>query len=117
MALSPSYAPAFQPASEIGPGVRSATVNAGPDGVGGFLRRGAGGEGEGGGAGGKRTHGTTAHGSSSSAPYDHAMALALDSASKARILDFVRPLSVGLDGMTNYGFVERRIRISDFLGR
>jgi hypothetical protein len=43
------------------------------------------------------------------------MALALDSASKARILDFVRPLSVGLDGMTNYGFVERRIRISDFL--
>lgn len=44
------------------------------------------------------------------------MALALDPASKARILDFVRPLSVGLDGMTNYGFVERRIRISeDFL--
>jgi hypothetical protein len=43
------------------------------------------------------------------------MALALDSASKARILDFVRPLSVSLDGMTNYGFVERRIRISDFL--
>jgi hypothetical protein len=43
------------------------------------------------------------------------MALALDSASKARILDFIRPLSVGLDGMTNYGFVERRIRISDFL--
>jgi hypothetical protein len=25
--LSPSYAPAFQPASEIGPGVRSATLN------------------------------------------------------------------------------------------
>ncbi|HQQ76939.1 MAG TPA: hypothetical protein PLB01_06260 [Thermoanaerobaculia bacterium] len=43
------------------------------------------------------------------------MALVLDTASKARILDFVRPLSVGLDGMTNYGFVERRIRISDFL--
>jgi hypothetical protein len=43
------------------------------------------------------------------------MALALDSASKARILDFVRPLSVGLDGVTNFGFVERRIRISDFL--
>lgn len=41
------------------------------------------------------------------------MALALDSASKARILDFVRPLSVSLDGMTNFGFVERRIRISE----
>jgi len=43
------------------------------------------------------------------------MALSLDSASKARVLDFVRPLSVGLDGMTNFGFVERRVRISDFL--
>lgn len=41
------------------------------------------------------------------------MPLALDSASKARILDFVRPLSVSLDGMTNFGFVERRIRISE----
>jgi hypothetical protein len=43
------------------------------------------------------------------------MPLSLDSAAKARILDFVRPLSVGLDGMTNFGFVERRIQISDFL--
>jgi len=43
------------------------------------------------------------------------MAFALDSASKARILDFVRPLSVGLDGMTNFGFVERRMRISENL--
>ncbi|MEO8056125.1 MAG: hypothetical protein ABI768_13285 [Acidobacteriota bacterium] len=43
------------------------------------------------------------------------MALALDSASKARILDFVRPLCVGLDGMTNYGFVERRMKISEIL--
>jgi hypothetical protein len=43
------------------------------------------------------------------------MALVLDSVSKARILDFVRPLSVGLDGVTNFGFVERRVRISDFL--
>jgi hypothetical protein len=43
------------------------------------------------------------------------MALALDSASKASILDFVRPLSVGLDGVTNFGFVERRIRISESL--
>ena len=43
------------------------------------------------------------------------MPFTLDAAAKARILDFVRPLSVGLDGMTNFGFVERRIRISDFL--
>jgi hypothetical protein len=43
------------------------------------------------------------------------MPLRLDSAARARILDFVRPLSVGLDGMTNFGFVERRIWISDFL--
>ena len=43
------------------------------------------------------------------------MALALDSASKARILDFVRPLSVGLDGVTNFGFVERRLKISENL--
>ena len=43
------------------------------------------------------------------------MPFALDSASRARILDFVRPLSVGLDGVTNFGFVERRIEISDFL--
>lgn len=43
------------------------------------------------------------------------MPFALDSASKARILDFVRPLSVGLDGVTNFGFVERRVKISDFL--
>jgi hypothetical protein len=39
----------------------------------------------------------------------------LDAAARAAILDFVRPLSVGLDGMTNFGFVEKRIRISDFL--
>ena len=43
------------------------------------------------------------------------MPFALDADAKARILDFVRPLSVGLDGMTNFGFVERRIGISDFL--
>lgn len=41
--------------------------------------------------------------------------LTLDAAARKQILDFVRPLSVGLDGMTNFGFVERRIRISDFL--
>ncbi len=41
------------------------------------------------------------------------MPFALDSASKARVLDFVRPLSVSLDGMTNFGFVERRLRISE----
>jgi hypothetical protein len=43
------------------------------------------------------------------------MPFALDSASRARILDFVRPLSVGLDGVTNFGFVERRMRISEIL--
>lgn len=43
------------------------------------------------------------------------MAPTLDAAARAVILDFVRPLSVGLDGMTNFGFVEKRIRISDFL--
>ncbi len=43
------------------------------------------------------------------------MPLALDADAKARILDFVRPLSVGLDGMTNFGFVERRLRISEIL--
>jgi len=43
------------------------------------------------------------------------MAPTLDAAARAAILDFVRPLSVGLDGMTNFGFVEKRIRISDFL--
>ncbi len=41
------------------------------------------------------------------------MPFVLDSASKARILDFVRPLSVGLDGMTNFGFVERRLKVAE----
>ena len=39
----------------------------------------------------------------------------LDAAVRKSILDFVRPLSVGIDGVTNFGFVERRLRISDFL--
>jgi len=43
------------------------------------------------------------------------VALSLDAAARAQILEFVRPLSVGLDGVTNFGFVERRIRISEFL--
>ena len=43
------------------------------------------------------------------------MTLTLDAAARARILDFVRPLSVGLDGMTNFGFVERRMKISEIL--
>jgi hypothetical protein len=41
--------------------------------------------------------------------------LTLDAAARKQILDFVRPLSVGIDGVTNFGFVERRIRISEFL--
>ncbi|HEX7616794.1 MAG TPA: hypothetical protein VF554_16150 [Thermoanaerobaculia bacterium] len=46
------------------------------------------------------------------------MTLALDAAARARILDFVKPLSVSLDGMTNFGFVERRLKISeDFFER
>lgn len=42
------------------------------------------------------------------------MTLTLDAVARKQILDFVRPLSVGIDGVTNFGFVERRIRISDF---
>jgi len=36
----------------------------------------------------------------------------LGAAARERILDFVRPLSVSLDGMTNFGFVERRLKIA-----
>jgi hypothetical protein len=43
------------------------------------------------------------------------MTFDLDATARERILDFVRPLSVGIDGITNFGFVERRLRISDFL--
>ena len=44
--------------------------------------------------------------------------MTLDAAARAQILDFVRPLSVGLDGVTNFGFVERRLKISeDFFER
>jgi hypothetical protein len=44
--------------------------------------------------------------------------LTLDAAARAQMLDFVRPLSVGLDGVTNFGFVERRLKISeDFFER
>jgi hypothetical protein len=39
----------------------------------------------------------------------------LDAAARERILDFVRPLSVGIDGVTNFGFVERRLKISEDL--
>jgi hypothetical protein len=39
----------------------------------------------------------------------------LGAAARERILDFVRPLSVGIDGVMNFGFVERRLKISDFL--
>jgi hypothetical protein len=41
--------------------------------------------------------------------------LDLDAAACKCILAFVRPLSVGLDGMTNFGFVERRLKISENL--
>jgi hypothetical protein len=39
----------------------------------------------------------------------------LDATSRKSLLDFVRPLSVGIDGMTNFGFVERRLKISENL--
>ena len=35
----------------------------------------------------------------------------LDAAACERILDFVRPLSVGIDGVTDFGFVIRRLAI------
>ncbi|HEV8268828.1 MAG TPA: hypothetical protein VGR00_11355 [Thermoanaerobaculia bacterium] len=43
------------------------------------------------------------------------MSVALDPAARARILDFVKPLSVSLDGMTNFGFVERRLGVVERL--
>ena len=43
------------------------------------------------------------------------MTPSLDAAARGRILDFVRPLSVGIDGVTNFGFVERRLRITKSL--
>jgi hypothetical protein len=39
----------------------------------------------------------------------------LDANSRARILDFVRPLSVGVDGATNFGFVARRLAVVERL--
>src|SRR5664279_1106043 len=47
--------------------------------------------------------------------YHRGVTLTLDAEARARVLDFVRPLSVGLDGVTNFGFVERRLRISENL--
>jgi hypothetical protein len=41
--------------------------------------------------------------------------LDLDAAARKSILDFVRPLSVGIDGVTNFGFVERRLKITKSL--
>ena len=45
------------------------------------------------------------------------MTFTLDPRSKKQILEFVRPLSVSLDGMTEFGFVERRLAIVDRLLR
>ena len=47
--------------------------------------------------------------------YDYAVSFALDPRSKKQILEFVRPLSVSLDGMTEFGFVERRLAIVERL--
>ena len=38
------------------------------------------------------------------------MGFVLGAAGRRSVLDFVRPLSVGLDGVTNFGFMERRLR-------
>ncbi|MEO6323659.1 MAG: hypothetical protein ABIT01_07545 [Thermoanaerobaculia bacterium] len=43
------------------------------------------------------------------------MSFDLDPRSKKQILEFVRPLSVSLDGMTEFGFVERRLAIVERL--
>jgi hypothetical protein len=43
------------------------------------------------------------------------LSLTLDPPARARILDFVRPLTVSLDGMTNFGYVERRLAVAERL--
>ena len=88
-------------------------MKAGEDGLRSLFCSAAARESEDGGDGGERARKASSHGGPPSAPYDHAMPFVLDSGARARILDFVRPLSVGLDGMTNFGFVERRMRISE----
>ena len=37
----------------------------------------------------------------------------MDSAARRKVLDYVRPLAVGLDGMTNYGDVERMVSAAE----
>lgn len=48
-------------------------------------------------------------------PYDYDVPMRLDGDGRSRILDFVRPLSVGVDGATNFGFVERRLAVAERL--
>ena len=43
--------------------------------------------------------------------YHRKVTLTLDAAAREGILDFVRPLSVGTDGVTTFGFVKRRLAI------
>jgi hypothetical protein len=43
------------------------------------------------------------------------MAFTLDKEARSRVLDFVRPLSVGVDGATNFGFVGRRLSAAERL--
>jgi hypothetical protein len=47
--------------------------------------------------------------------YHRTVTFNLDAAARESILAFVRPLSVGIDGVTNFGFVERRLRITENL--
>ena len=37
----------------------------------------------------------------------------MDAAARRKVLDYVRPLAVGLDGMTNYGDVERMVSAAE----
>jgi hypothetical protein len=41
----------------------------------------------------------------------------VDSGTRRQILDYVKPLAVGLDGVTNYGDVERLVAASEAIGR
>ena len=43
------------------------------------------------------------------------MPFTLSTDARSRVLDFVRPLSVGVDGATNFGFVERRLAAAERL--
>ena len=43
--------------------------------------------------------------------------MSLDAAARRRVLEYVRPLAVGLDGVTNYGDVERMVSAAEAVAR